>query len=141
MDVVAFVRSIYLGDRVCRSVLINGWRERVEVTVDLISRIRSESGRWDFYSAEDIEEGRIVFTGVTSVSLVPAGLVPNDYIQSLRVDTVSPEGASSSPEHFAFTVEIGSVDRSGGGGLVTLSVVAAGVHLEDPERPGETITV
>lgn len=47
-----FLNSIYLGDRACKAILLDGWRKEVKIQIDAISRVRGET--WDFYSAEDV---------------------------------------------------------------------------------------
>jgi len=36
-----FLKTIYLGDRGCKKIIIDGWQGRVLMQVNLISRIRS----------------------------------------------------------------------------------------------------
>jgi len=53
MSPAEFLKTIYLGDRACKSILIDGWNKRIELKVDSISRVRSESGNWDIYTQRD----------------------------------------------------------------------------------------
>ena len=124
-----FVKTIYLGDRGCKGIFINAWEERIEVWVDDISRIRGES--WDFYTDEDIPDGRIVFSGARSVRFDPPGPIPNDYIHSLSV--VEDE------EGWRFTLSVASVESGGARAQVAIEIGASSIHLEDPRRPGEKI--
>jgi hypothetical protein len=62
-----FFRTIYLGDRGCKAIVLDGWRDEVKIQIDLISRRRSKT--WDFYSAEDVEDGFLVFEGGRSCFL------------------------------------------------------------------------
>jgi hypothetical protein len=43
-----FLKSIYLGDRGCKALLLDAWRERVAIQVDTISRTRPGTDIWDF---------------------------------------------------------------------------------------------
>src|SRR5260370_11417121 len=94
MTPIDFLNTIYLGDRGCKSVLIDGWQDRVLIQVTSISRIRSASGQWEFYTDEDIENGLLVFKGVHSIEFQPPGLVPNDSINSLDVELLSSESGT-----------------------------------------------
>ncbi len=139
MDPREFVKTIYLGDRGCTGIFIDCERGRVALQIDLISRIRSPSGNWEFYRDENIERGCIVFTGVQSLRLTP-GPLPNDYILDFTVERVAmgEKSADEAPQ-YAFRMETGSVDNKGNYHSVTIEVVAEGVHLEDPSRPGVEI--
>lgn len=86
-----FLRTIYLGDRACKSITIDGWNNRVVIKVDEISRVRSESGNWDFYNDENIVDGSLVFSDVRSVLFDPSGPIPNDYIGSFIAEPL-PDG-------------------------------------------------
>ena len=80
-----FLRTIYLDDRACKSITIDGWKHRVVIRVDEISRVRSETGNWEFYNDENIVDGLLVFSDVRSVLFDPAGPIPNDYISAFFV--------------------------------------------------------
>src|SRR5258708_3314646 len=83
MSPLELLKTIYLGDRACKSLLIDGWNDRIVLQVDTISRIRSVTGNWEYYTDEDIVDGLIVFTNATSISFEPNGLMPNDLIHSI----------------------------------------------------------
>jgi hypothetical protein len=57
-------KTVYLGDRLCKSIVLDGYAREVKIKIDLISRVRGES--WNFYSAEDIDDGYVVLEGVES---------------------------------------------------------------------------
>ena len=126
-----FLRTVYLGDRVCKAVRIESWKDEVVLEVNVLSRIRSASGNWEFYSAEDIVDGRIVFTGVDAIHFEPSGPIPNDYINDISVKL-----ASSDPENkrWIFEVSIGAVGADSIGKEVVVRIRGTDVHLEDPQR-------
>ena len=43
MDVSAFLKTIYLGDRACKAITLDGWNRSIKIEIDCISRIRSPS--------------------------------------------------------------------------------------------------
>jgi hypothetical protein len=99
-----FLGTVYLGDRACKSIHIEGWKQRVVLEVDLISRVRSPSGNWELYSAEDIPDGRIVFSGVEDVQFDPPGPLPNDLINEISARPADGE------KRWLFEASISSVD-------------------------------
>lgn len=129
MDIPDFLKTIYLGDRTCRSITIDGQHLEVRVQVDCISRVRASV--WNFYTAEDITDGWLVFTGVKSLRFDPPGLIPNDLICS-----VSATSATDSPDHFLVSIDVVSIPESGDYPSVLIQIVAASMHLEDPKMPG-----
>ncbi len=136
-DPTDFLKTVYLGDRACKSILIGAWERRVALQVDRISRIRDPSGTWNFYSEEDITDGLIVFSGVKSLRFDPPGFLPNDYIVSLTVEPVLlPTKEQDESPMFVFKISVGSVDSDGNSREVVIEIAAKGVHLEDPARPG-----
>ncbi len=137
----AFVETIYLGDRACKSLLLDGWKDRVVLEVNLISRVRGASGRWDFYNAEDIENGLIVFENATSISMSPSGWIPNDVLAFVSVETLSAtDYPDSQALQYRFSLRIGSGKPNGDYVLVDVQIVAESIHLEDPRNPGVKIT-
>jgi hypothetical protein len=132
MLVTDFLKTIYLGDRACKSITIDGWNNRVLIEVDEISRIRSESGNWDFYNEENIVDGRLVFSEVRSVLFDPAGPVPNDYISSL-------EAKALFDGYYRFEFSAASVDQSSKSIEVLVTIEAKSLHLENPSAPGVAI--
>jgi len=57
--------------------------KRIVIQVDEISRVRSASGRWEYYNEENIVDGLMVFTDARSIKFDPVGPIPNDYINEL----------------------------------------------------------
>ncbi len=134
MNVIEFIKTIYLGDRGCMSLLIDGWNAEVKVQVDSISRVRSDS--WDFYVDEDLEEGFLVFEGVSWVSLDPPGVIPNDFINSIEAEPL----AGSDHSRYLIVMSIGgSVDPPGATTEVTVRIHATAMALEDSHNPGVRI--
>jgi len=132
MLVTDFLKTIYLGDRACKSITLDGWNRKVVIEVDEISRIRSASGQWDFYNEENIVDGRLVISGVRSVHFDPAGPLPNDYISSL-------EASPMADGFYQFRVSAGSGDETGETTEVLVTIEAKAMHLEDPAAPGVVI--
>lgn len=134
MNPSEFINTIYLGDRFCKSILIDGYNERVKIEINMISRIRSTSGNWEYYNDENIEDGLIVFTGVKSISLEPQGFIPND-----EIELVSAKLFEGDEGRFLFNISAASCDKQGKCTRVELSIIAAGIHLEDPTKHGVEI--
>ncbi|MDN7493533.1 DUF6258 family protein [Burkholderia sp. AU45274] len=119
-----FFKTVYLGDRACKAILIDSWESIVRIQVDLISRIRSECGNWDFYTDEDVENGLLVFTNVKHFSMSPEGLLPNDLINSVSVERADFDGF--------WTIKLGidSADERGHSEEVKVKIVAESVYIE-----------
>lgn len=134
MNPIELLQSIYLGDRACKSILIDSWVSEVVLTVDLISRVREPTGHWNFYSDENIVDGRLVFTGVSYFSVVPNGLIPNDLINQMDVRALD-KVSKTDNDQYEFLISIDSVDTFGNHTEVEVKIVANGFHLEDPKQP------
>ena len=93
----------------------------------MISRIRSASGKWEYYNDENIEDGLIVFTGVRSISLEPQGFIPNDEIEFENVESVK-----GNDEEYLFNLSAESCDQQGKYTEVKIKIIATGIQLEDP---------
>lgn len=120
-----FLSSVYLGDRACKAIVLDGWKDEVRIQINLISRRRSET--WDFYSAEDVEDGFLVFEGVDHVSFDPPGLVPNDAIGNI-------EFLGYDNDCFTVMIELSHGDEAGKYTTVRTTIRAKAVAIE---RPGE----
>jgi len=126
--------SIYLGDRCCMGFIADTRADLFSIRVDCISRVRSESGHWEFYTAEDIEQGYIVFAGLGRVVFDPSGRLANDLIHSLSVVGVTQDGLTQ----FELLADWGGLAPP----PITTKVLieAREVYLSDPRRPGLKIT-
>jgi hypothetical protein len=129
MDVKAFLSTVYVGDRACKSITIDAWNTTVRVQIDCISRIRSPSGTWDYYVDEDIRDGFLVFEEVQQCELRNAGYLPNDAINSIEV-------VETQDDVVTIDLSIDSVDEEAYHHETVLRVTCKAVHLEDPAHPG-----
>ena len=137
MNPEQLLQSIYLGDRGCKSVLIDSWNQRVAIQVTVISRLKPGAKTWEFYTDADITDGWLVFSDVHSVRFEPPGPLPNDLINEVSVKPIdSPERQPA----YLFEVFIDSVDGTGNRTEVLVRIEAGRVHLEDPAKPGVEIT-
>ena len=132
MRIDHFLRTIYLGDRACKAITFDGWNKRVSLIINEISRVRSESGNWEYYNDENIVDAALVFTGVKAAALSPPGALPSDEIDILSVEPIN---AAGSLFRIKFHM-VGSVPQSEALHDLELEVIAEGVHLEDPSQPG-----
>ncbi len=137
MNPEQLLKSIYLGDRGCKAVLIDSWNHRVAIQVTVISRLKPGAKIWDFYTGADITDGRLVFSDVRSVRFDPPGPLPNDLINEVSVKAIdSPEKQPS----YLFELSVDSVDDTGNRTEVLVRIEASRMHLEDPAKPGIEIT-
>jgi hypothetical protein len=130
------LQTIYIGDRACKAVLIDSWKDRVAVQIDVISRLKPGAKTWDFDTEEDIQDGWLVFSEVSAIRFDPPGPLPNDYITSISVKS------ADSPKAFArflFELSIGSVNEFADSTEVRVLIEANHLHIEDPKRPGVEI--
>lgn len=127
-----FLASIYLGDRACKGLVIDSWGNRLKIMIDVISRVRSGTGEWNFYDAEDITDGSLVLAGLHSLRLEPPGPLPNDFINVISARRVDCE---TNPL-YEFTISVSSVDNTGHSTEVVITALAQDAYLEDPRRLG-----
>ncbi len=128
MDAKDFISTIYLGDRSCKGIEIDAWAAEVSVQVDVISRVRSADGNWNFYTEEDIENGRLVFTGAKKIFLDQNGYLPNDLINSL-------EAIDQEDGTYCFVLSVCSVMDDPQGHEAVIKIIAETVALRDPLKP------
>lgn len=134
MNIKEFVETIYLGDRFCKSILIDGYSQIVKIQINVISRIRNVSGQWDYNNNENIHDGFIVFTGVSSIKLDPVGIIPNDLIEFVSV-----KQSDDVDDSFIFELEADSCDEEGKYTHGTITITSKGIYLEDPCKTGRII--
>ena len=122
-------KTLYLGDRSCLSLIWNEQLRNLVIEVDLISRIRSQTGEWEYYTGEDIESGRLVFFGVVGLRSSPESLVPNDSINFFECN-------ERNDGMLACKFSISHVSENGDSTEVSIEFVAEDFALEDPKNPG-----
>lgn len=125
MDPKEFLKTIYLGDRACKKIIIDGWRHRLGLQVNSISRLEAGTENWSYYTDEDVDDGWLVFSKISSVSMNPDGLFPNDFINSIDV--------SPQEDKYLFLISVGSCSAKGDISEVVISVTADEVHIESNE--------
>lgn len=130
-----FLKTLYLGDRVCKKLIFDGWNERILIEINVVSRIRSESGSWEFYTQEDISDGLIVLSGVKNYQWNSKGYLPNDYVEIEISSTLE----TSASDLYQFKIYLGHMGKSGIVDLYLL-VEAQDIYLEDPRFPDRKIT-
>jgi len=118
-----FMRTIYLGDRACKAIIMDGWRHELRIQIDCISRVRTE--QWDYYTDEDLPDGYLVFEKVESMVFEPAGHIPNDWIALVSVKSADESGL------MRFVFSVGATDKHGEAVEVLITIVANAIALED----------
>ncbi|MGE6786311.1 DUF6258 family protein [Ensifer adhaerens] len=120
-----FLKTIYLGDRACKGLVLDGWNEEVKIHIDAISRVRGDA--WNFHTAEDVDDGFLVFEGVDHISFDPPGRMPNDEIGN--IEFLGYEG-----DRFTIMIELGAADETTTYGFIKTTIRARAVAIE---KPGE----
>ena len=133
MSVQNFLKTIYLGDRFCTKIVIDGLNNQFELHVNQISRIRSASGEWNFYANEDIKNGILVIAGVTKIVFDESGLIPNDQIYDVRADRID-------DTLYQFVIETSHVDSKAQTHDLVVKVLGETAYLIDPTKPNVKIT-
>lgn len=129
------IDTIYLGDRFCKNVLIDGSNELVKIQMNMISRIRSDSRKWDYYNDENIKDGFIVFEQVEGMTMELNGQVPNDAIEFANIEEVSGD-----VNKYIFEISAASCDKNGNYEYGVIRIEARDIYLEDPCNPQIKIT-
>lgn len=118
-----FIKTIYLGDRLCLSIIMEGTKKRVLLQVDCISRVRGDS--WNYHDAEDVRNGYLVFENVSSCSLELKGQLPNDWIEPVSVTQLA-----DNADAWEFIFSLGVVDSQGMSSETLLTVIAESLAIE-----------
>jgi hypothetical protein len=132
MNPIELAKTVYLGDRAVKGIVIDTWRRIVKVQIDKISRIRSGDGMWNFYNDENIANGYLVFHGVQAAKIEPAGNLPNDYVVEFTVS----ETRAPTFEGYVFCLVSADSDR---GSETVIQITATDFSFEDPLKPGQEI--
>ncbi|WP_291581518.1 DUF6258 family protein [Clostridium sp. UBA6640] len=130
MNLEKFLETIYVGDRFVKSIIIDSQRKEIKIQINLISRIRSDDGMWNFYNDENIKDGLIVFTDVETFSFNPQGIIPNDELYDWKIRKMFEDESQ-----YEIELYMGSYNKYGECQEVKLKLKAKGVYLEDPLNP------
>lgn len=133
MNTIDFLKTLYFGDRYCVDFNIDNKKKEVRIIVNCISRIRSESGEWDYYCDEDVEMGTVVIYGVNEVILDKTGLTPNEDIYDIYATKIE-------NELYKFTIEASYIDEEAKTTDLTFTVIGEGAYLLDPSNFNIKIT-
>ena len=133
MNMIDFLKTIYVGDRYVKGFIIDSQQKVVKIQVDSISRVRSEDGLWNFYNDENIDDGLIVFSDVEAISFDPPGFIPNDGINYWDIKKIKRE---DDQDVYDIELYIGSYYKLGEYNEVKVCIRATRAYLEDPLRPG-----
>jgi hypothetical protein len=126
MNPIEFLKTIYLGDRACKKILIDGWNRRFYMQVDCISRLEKGTHSWNYYNREDIENGWLVFSEVKGLGFKPDGFIPNDYINGIDV--------KQSGNEFIFEISVGAGVNDGETVEVLIYFSAAAVTVQSNDE-------
>lgn len=124
MNPIDFSRTIYLGDRWCKQLIVDGAAGEIKLQIDLISRVRGN--QWNYYADEDLSDGFLVLEGVAKFELLPQGPLPNDWIEIVSVSETTEEGL------YRFEFSLGSSSAATAQSAeVILTVLAKALCLAD----------
>lgn len=132
MDVIDFLKTLYVGDRGCKSILIDGWNSEVKIQVTCISRVRSTT--WDYHTAEDLTDGFIIFEGVKGIEFIPNGMIPNDSINEIHAEPLVGQQSK-----YLIVLSVDAVDSAGDRTDGEIRIRADSMALEDCNKPGKKI--
>ena len=133
MNVEEFLKTIYLGDRYCTKIVMDGSNNNVEIHVNQISRIRDEAGQWNLYYDEDIVNGVIVITNVEKIAFDESGLMPNDQLYDIYAEELANDS-------YEFVIEASNIDEDANTKDVMIKIIGGGIYISDPKRPNVRIT-
>lgn len=133
MNPIEFLKTLYFGDRYCTKLITDNEKNKVELYVNTISRIRDKSGEWNCYFDEDIDDGGLIITRVKKIIFDKSGLLPNDQIYDIYASKIG-EGI------YEFSIETSHVDKKGVTTDLILKVIGEGIYLLDPKQPNVMIT-
>ncbi len=122
MNAKEFVSTIYLGDRACKRILVDGLKGRLGIQIDCISRLKTGTDTWNYYTDEDVYDGWIVFSGLRSFSAIPSGPIPNDSVEIVNI--------REAESIYVFDISVGSVDENGRVTEVRIDLAAKEVSIE-----------
>lgn len=88
MNIEQFMKTVYLGDRFLKEIVIDSYNKEIKLKINLISRIRNSDGIWNNYNDENIQDGYIVFSDVQRFALEPEGVIPNDEINDWECNEI-----------------------------------------------------
>lgn len=126
MNPEQFLKTVYLGDRACQSIILEGGKKEIKIKVDCISRVRGP--KWNFYADEDIQEGFLIFENVQSFKFEPSGFLPNDWIEPVSATSLNEDGT-----RWSIVLSLGSINSKGGSQDVLLHLVAEAISIENAE--------
>jgi len=136
MNPIDFIKTIYLGDRYCLGIVIDSIKNLLKIQINEISRIRDESGIWNFYNAENILSGYIVFFDIVQIQFLPNFIMPNDQIEIKSCQKVT----NLDDNEYIFKIVMLSVDEYGNTREMEVIIQAKGLYLLDPLKPDIIIT-
>ncbi len=134
MNPIQLLKTIYCGDRYCENLTFLPNEMRVVLTVNVLSRIRGEDGKWNYYTNEDIAHARIIFTGVIDFKSTPEHVSPNDSINTINIRPTQ-EGRNT----YQFSLSIDAVTGNGDVYETITEFFGDDVYIEDPSRPNVRI--
>ena len=50
MNIEQFMKTVYLGDRFLKEIVIDSYNKEIKLKINLISRIRNSDGIWNNYN-------------------------------------------------------------------------------------------
>lgn len=129
--VESILKTVYLGDRYCKSEKYDAQKGIYQVQMNCISRIRSSDGEWNFYNDENIDDGIISFEGVSDIER-SSELEINDEIFSIEI-------LASEESYYIFHLIGSYVNDEGVTSEVSVRIEAKEVCLINPMYPDKKI--